>query len=125
MQDPIRSITLPTTDFGDVTVPEPAWCAGHADHRPGPRAEILHRGPDATLTFRGQHLTAAALVQAPFLPAATPELGGPVPGVSVDIVGLVLDPVGVYELAAALDLHAAALRALAYDLAVILAGGAR
>jgi hypothetical protein len=120
-----RTVTLPTTDHGDVTVPEPAWCAGHTDHRPGPRAEILHRGREISLAFRGAHITDAALVQAPFLPAGTPELGGPTPGVSVDVVGLVLDPVGAYELAAALDLHAAALRALAYDLAVILAGGAR
>src|ERR1051325_5259239 len=28
------TVTLPTEDHGDVTLEEPSWCAGHADHGP-------------------------------------------------------------------------------------------
>lgn len=125
MQDPIRTITLPTIDHGDVTIPEPDWCVGHTNHQPGLRAEILHLGPDVTLTFRGHEIGDASLVQAPFGNDARPELGGPTPGISVSLIGLTLDPVGVYELAAALEEYAGQLRSLAYELAVILAGGER
>ncbi|MBT2675795.1 hypothetical protein J7E95_34390 [Streptomyces sp. ISL-14] len=116
-----RTVTVHTTDHGPVTVPEPAWCLGQHP-QDGHRADILHRGPGHTLTFRGRHITDAALVQAPFseLPA---DLTGREPGVSVDILGKTLNPVGLYELAAVLDSYADRLRDLADGLAVVLAGG--
>ncbi|WP_406469031.1 hypothetical protein OH738_18080 [Streptomyces hirsutus] len=123
MQDPIRSITLPTLDFGDVTLPEPSWCVGHAGHRPGYRADILHRGPDITLAFRGRHITDASLVQSPFSTLSTPELGGSTPGVSISVIARTLDARAVYELAARLDGYADRLRTLADNLLVIAAEG--
>jgi hypothetical protein len=126
VQDPIRSITLPTIDHGDVTITCPDWCIGHADHEPeSHRADILHRGPDATLTFRGREISQASLVQSPFARRGELRFGGRIEGVSVSLIGQTLDPVGVYELAAELDMYAARLRSLAYELAVILAGGER
>lgn len=111
-----RTVTLPTSDHGPVTMPEPAWCAGHADHRPDSlRADLLHLGPDVRLTFRGRLLIDAGLVQSPYGIA-------PAPGISVHEVGP-LNPREVYELAAALDSYADRLRDLADQLAAILAGG--
>ncbi|MGW0596130.1 DUF6907 domain-containing protein [Streptomyces sp. NPDC002776] len=122
MSEP-RTVTLPTIDHGPVTLPEPSWCIGHADDRPEHRADILHRGPDVTLTFRGHHITDASLVLSPFSSIDVPELGSSTPGVSVSLIARTLDPRGLYELAAALDGYADRLRDLADELAVILAGG--
>ncbi|MFJ8269478.1 DUF6907 domain-containing protein [Streptomyces sp. NPDC094154] len=107
-----RTITLPTIDAGDVTLPEPAWCAGHADHRPGFRVDIFHCGPSRGVAFQGQEIGDAALVLAPF--ANVPE-----PGVSVSLLGKTLDPVGLYELAAVLERHADQLRNLADELTML------
>ena len=123
MQDPIRSITLPTIDHGEITLPEPSWCVGHADHEAGDRADILHRGPDVALVFRGHFITDAGLVQTPFSTADIPELCSSTPGISVSPIGRTLDPASVYDLAAALDGYADRLRDLADQLARILAGG--
>ncbi|MDX2946799.1 hypothetical protein PV383_38370 [Streptomyces caniscabiei] len=121
-----RTITLPTLDHGDVTLTCPAWCAGHADHRPDThRADILHKGPDVALTFHGGEVIAAGLAQSPFASPSTPDLGGRTPGASVYPPGRTLDPVGLYGLAAALDSYADQLRDLADQLAAILAGGDR
>jgi len=120
-----RTVTLPTIDHGDVTLPEPSWCIGHADDRPDHRADILHRGPDVTLTFRGHHITDACLVQSPFSTVDIPELGSSTPGVSISVIARTLDPAGLYDLAAALDGYADRLRGLADELTEILAGGAQ
>ncbi|GGV77482.1 hypothetical protein GCM10010294_45080 [Streptomyces griseoloalbus] len=122
MSEP-RSITLPTIDHGPVTLPEPSWCIGHAGDLPEHRADILHRGPDVSLTFRGQHITDACLVQAPFSTIDVPELGSRTPGVSVSVIARTLDPAGLYELAAALDGYADRLRTLADSLLVIATEG--
>ncbi|MFD0138006.1 DUF6907 domain-containing protein [Streptomyces sp. NPDC127159] len=125
MQDPIRSITLPTSDHGEVTLPEPPWCLGASVHEPGGyRADILHRGPEQTIAFRGDPISEAGLVQLPY-GSTDPELGSPTPGVSVSLVQLTLDPVGLYELAAVLDRHAEQLRGLADELTLLLAGSER
>ncbi|MGW1000761.1 DUF6907 domain-containing protein [Streptomyces sp. NPDC002520] len=119
-----RTITLPTSDHGDVTVIEPDWCQGHPNHRPDDlRADIHHSGPDVTLAFRGHHITDACLVQSPFTEIDVPELSSRTPGVSVSVIARTLDPAGLYELAAALDRYADELRALADQLTGILAGG--
>jgi hypothetical protein len=44
-----RTVTVPTGDHGDVTVPEPFWCLG--DHPfEGYRADIEHRSEEVPLT---------------------------------------------------------------------------
>ncbi|MFC8201359.1 DUF6907 domain-containing protein [Streptomyces sp. NPDC057298] len=120
MSEP-RTIVLPTLDHGEVTLTCPAWCAGHPDHRPDThRADILHAGPDIALTFHGEHIGDASLVQAPFS-----ELTSRGPEISVSLLGQTLDPAGVYDLAAALDRHSDQLRNLADQLSALLAGGDR
>ncbi|MGV9281649.1 DUF6907 domain-containing protein [Streptomyces sp. NPDC003730] len=118
MPSGLGTITLPTADHGDVTLPEPSWCAGHADHRPDTeRVDLGHSGPEAVLKFRGRVLSVACLEQAPFAAKATRDVQ-----VSVSLAGPALDARGVYELAADLDAYADRLRSLADQLLVILAG---
>ncbi|MDX2843152.1 hypothetical protein PV377_30120, partial [Streptomyces ipomoeae] len=112
-----HTITLPTEDHGLVTLPEPAWCTGHADHRPDThRADILHKGPDVALHFHGAEIIAAGLAQSPCATIDTPGLGGRTVGVSVSPVDRTLNPVQLYSLAAALDSYADQLRGLADQL---------
>ncbi|MEH0423145.1 DUF6907 domain-containing protein [Streptomyces sp. B21-083] len=119
-----RIVTLPTVDYGDVTVTCPAWCIGHPNHKADDyRADILHQGPDVTLAFHGHDIGDAALVQSPFSTAEIPELCSSTPGVSISLIGRTLDPVALYDLAATLDRHADQLRDLADQLLVILGGG--
>ncbi|MEE1763683.1 DUF6907 domain-containing protein [Streptomyces sp. SP18BB07] len=121
-----RTITLLTVDHGLVTLDEPAWCVGHTDHRPEThRADILHKGPDVELTFRGGEVLVACLAQSPYATLADSELGGPTIGVSVYPPGRTLPPVGLYQLAASLDSYADQIRGLAEQLTRILAGGDR
>ncbi|WP_328757446.1 DUF6907 domain-containing protein [Streptomyces sp. NBC_00271] len=120
-----RTVTLATIDRGDVTIPCPAWCAGHAHHDPETEyADIIHSGPETIVTFRYTTLLTANLVQSPHASEdATPGLGGRTPGVSVHPLGETLDPVGLYELAAALDTYADHIRDLADQLDTLLSGG--
>ncbi|MFF4839247.1 DUF6907 domain-containing protein [Streptomyces collinus] len=115
------TVTLATADHGQVTIPEPTWCAGHQQHDPdSARSDLGHAGPDITLAFHGRTLSVACLDQAPFAVEASRE-----PVVSEFLVGKSLDPVGVYELAAAYDRYADQLRDLADQLTAILAGGSQ
>lgn len=104
-----RTVTVSTMDHGYVTISEPAWCVGHDDDPAGPRADILHSGPERSVTFRGRDLGDACLVLSPFA-------DDPRPAVSVGLTGFTLDAIGLYELAAALDTHADQLRDLADQL---------
>lgn len=117
-----RTVTLPTIDHGEVTLPEPAWCAGHTDHDPGNvRADILHKGPDVRLDFLGEEIINAGLAQSPFTTLPTrPEFGGRTVGVSVSPPDRTLNPVQLYSLAAALEGYADRLRDLADQLDAIL-----
>ncbi|MFG2948186.1 DUF6907 domain-containing protein [Streptomyces adustus] len=117
-----RTVTLPTADHGDVTIPEPAWCIGHVSTPGDLRVDIIHSGPDVVLSFHGRDITEACLTQSPFASPSAPRLGGRTPGVSVTALALTLDPAGVYELAAAFDRYADGLRDLADQLAAVLAG---
>lgn len=122
-----RTVTLATIDRGPVTILCPAWCSGHTHHDPQTQyADIIHSAPETSLTFRYTTLLAAGLVQSPHASEDTaPGLGGPTPGVSVHPLGETLDPVGLYELAAALDTYADHIRDLADKLDTLLAGGAQ
>lgn len=117
------AVTLPTADHGDVTLPEPTWCAGHAHHDPeSERADLMHAGPAVDLTHLGDTLFSAELVQSPYAESTNPLLGGRTPGVSVHPLGATLDPVQLYSLAADLDTYADRLREIADHLATILDG---
>ncbi|MER7574929.1 hypothetical protein [Streptomyces sp. NPDC126514] len=119
-----RTVTLPTADHGNVTLPEPAWCAGHAHHDPlTALADLIHSGPTVGCSHLGQPLLAAEIVHSPFATHASPRRGGRTPGVSVWPLGLTLDPTELYALAADLDTFADRLRALADQLADVLARG--
>lgn len=80
------TVTLETVDYGDVTVPEPAWCIGHS-WQPNPhRADITHNSTrvkaSAMTDGHGRvHLLKAYISHAPHL-EIQPE---PHPVVSVQL----------------------------------------
>lgn len=114
-----RTVTLHTSDHGPVTLTEPTWCRGHADHDPDTlRVDLAHTGQEVVLRFRGQQLAHACLDQAPYAELASRDVQ-----ISVTVPGQALDARGVYELAADLDRFADQLRALADSLLVIRAEG--
>ncbi|MEU6244803.1 hypothetical protein [Streptomyces sp. NPDC047024] len=115
-----RTITVPTEDYGDVTLPEPDWCIGHADEQEhvGYRVDISHGGPDVELVFWGEALTYACLTQSPFAEQAPRTIG-----VSVGLLKRTLTAVELYELAAAVDGYADRLRDLADKLDQLTDGG--
>ncbi|MFF7158099.1 DUF6907 domain-containing protein [Streptomyces sp. NPDC008139] len=94
-----RTVTVPTSDHGPVTIPEPAWCTG-ASHRHGPvfRADIHHDGEPATITVdttRGpMALMSLYLNQNPFV--TDPDARG------VNVIAVFADgdswPAGIGEL---------------------------
>ncbi|MET9129788.1 MULTISPECIES: DUF6907 domain-containing protein [Streptomyces] len=119
MNEEPRTVVLATLDHGDVILPEPAWCVGHADHRPDSyRVDLCHTGSEHQLTHDGELLWTASLGQAPC--ASRPQ--GRTLGVYVaqDGYARTLDPVGLYDLASTLDAHADHLRELADQLAALL-----
>ncbi|MFE7803998.1 DUF6907 domain-containing protein [Streptomyces sp. NPDC057430] len=111
-----RTVTLPTIDHGDITLPEPAWCTGHADHIPGYRVDLAHTGPEHHFAFEGEQLLVAMLTQYPLSDALSTDVG-----LFVEQTGYArtLDPVRLRMLAAALTVHAMHLRTLADELAAI------
>lgn len=44
------TVTLQTSDHGEVTVDEPVWCIGHGDDTVGRLADVTHNGPPITAT---------------------------------------------------------------------------
>lgn len=117
-----RTVTLPTLDAGDVTLAEPSWCVGHADHRPDSyRVDLDHKGPEHLLRFQGEVLWTALLGQAPC--ATVPEHRGLGLFVEQGAYAHTLDPVGLYDLAATFEAHADRLRELADRLGALLSGG--
>ncbi|WP_326583322.1 hypothetical protein OG889_32735 [Streptomyces sp. NBC_00481] len=120
----LRTVTLLTIDHGSVTLPEPSWCTGHADHRPDThRADILHTGPTHRLTHNGQPLGRALIFQAPCSELTTSAVQASVVLDFEPHRGF--DAVGLYDLAASLDAAADRLRGLADQLHAVLAGGDR
>ncbi|MGW5215135.1 DUF6907 domain-containing protein [Streptomyces sp. NPDC004051] len=113
-----RTVTLATIDHGDVTLPEPSWCVGHADHRPDTyRTDIAHNAPEIALTVHGRTIGHAVVSQAPCAERSTREIQAFVV-LSYEGAGG-FDPAGLYDFAAELDTHADRLRDLADQLAVI------
>ncbi|MEU2584485.1 hypothetical protein ABZ612_16315 [Streptomyces avermitilis] len=123
MSEP-RTVTLATVDHGEITLPEPSWCAGHTHHdTESLRTDLIHAGPAVDCTHLGVTLLSAELVQSPFAPPGPRHLGGHTPGVSVYPLAKTLPPADLYALAARLDAYADQLRGLADHLAALLAGG--
>ncbi|KUL26630.1 DUF6907 domain-containing protein [Streptomyces regalis] len=115
-----RTVTLPTIDQGDVTLPEPSWCAGHPNPRPQYRTDLTHYGPEHRLTFNGEPLFALMLAQSPLSERASRNIEA-----YVEESGYTgsLTPAGLYDLAAALDQAADHMRVFADQMAALLAGG--
>ncbi|MBC3988036.1 hypothetical protein H8N00_03795 [Streptomyces sp. AC563] len=119
-----RTITVHTRDHGPVTLPEPAWCLGR--HRDGEYlADTVHEGPETSLVVllgegRQVSVLPAGLVA---YPRATTR--GPEPTVAIEMDGDYrhFGPAGLEDVAQALVAHAAVLRALAHQLAGLLASG--
>ncbi|MFJ4623040.1 DUF6907 domain-containing protein [Streptomyces sp. NPDC088812] len=118
-----RTVTLATSDHGPVTLPEPSWCRGHADHSPTVhRADLCHYGTETVLAFQGAELFRVMVTESPFV--TRPEQRGVVAYLEqADYTGD-LTPAGLYDLAAALEGHADRLRDFADQLDRLL-GGAR
>ncbi|MET9762089.1 hypothetical protein ABZ016_24035 [Streptomyces sp. NPDC006372] len=116
-----RTVTLPTEDHGNVTLPEPSWCAGHRNPQPQHRADLTHYGPEHRLTFNGSELFRLMLTQSPLAERASRDVGAYVE--QSDYTGS-LDPASLYDLAAALDTAADHMRVFADQLASLVNGGA-
>lgn len=113
-----RTVTVLTLDHGDVTLPEPAWCAGHPEGPAAYRADVHHAVPVPVPD---------GLVDMDVELVAFPYGSVPVPvSVYVGIVvpAMTLDPDGLRDYAAGLTERAALLVELADRLAVLRTGGA-
>jgi hypothetical protein len=117
-----RTVTLPTTDHGDITIPEPSWCAGHHDHRPEARVDISHASPVTGLelpTSRGPIVLIEACIES--RPFTAGPYRGPHLWLGIEGDGFPSTPEQVRATAAGLEANATALRTLADQLAAILA----
>lgn len=114
-------VTVPTADHGDVTLPEPSWCAG-GHPAEGYREDIEHQGVDVRLMVptpcHGSVVAfTASFVQRPFSPSDARTL------VTVELDEWhEFDQAGLDGLAAALVEHAAVLRHMSRELAYLRAG---
>src|SRR4051794_13176954 len=65
-----RTITVPTLDAGEITLPEPPWCTGITHHHAVHRTDICHQGPAIDITVCTEHgprpLLTLFLTQYPF-----------------------------------------------------------
>lgn len=119
-----RTVTLATLDHGDVTLPEPNWCAGHTGHLPVHRVDLHHAGTEHHLSHRGVSLWTACLVQYPYATDVAPR-SVHLHVAPAAVEGWTLDVDGVQALAAATTEHAQLLRFLARHLAHAAAGEVR
>ena len=114
-----RTVTVPTIDHGDVTIPEPSWCTGHDQARPEYLRDTGHAGTPNRLSYAGTELGVAKLVQNPLVEHSDRsvmvlvELGGD---------GLGLRSTELDDLAVILVDFAGTLRTLARQLASLNAG---
>ncbi|MGW2896820.1 DUF6907 domain-containing protein [Streptomyces sp. NPDC001212] len=113
-----RTATVEVLVVKALEVDEPEWCVGHGEDEAHFKADVLHCGPDITLSHDGREVSVASLVQAPYS-----QESSTLPGVSLSLLGQTLDPAGVREFADALTAHAQQLRDLADELAALLARG--
>lgn len=117
-----RTVTLATADAGDVTLTEPDWCRGHADHQAGVhRVDLTHYGTETVLTHQGAELFRVMVTESPF--ATSPEQRAVCAYIEVADYTGDFTPTGLYDLAATLDAHADRLRDFADQLGRLLDGG--
>lgn len=116
-----RTVTVPTIDHGPITITCPPWCTGHAGQPAQYRADLNHSGPEHAFNFHNDRVFTALLSQYPF------GSGSRETGLHIEEAGFAatLDPAGLRQLAATLTVHAAHLRTLAAELAVLLDRGGR
>lgn len=112
-------VTVPTGDYGAVTLPEPAWCLGHSGSE-AYRADIEHQGPETatmlpTLCHDAVPVLGVSLVQRPFSPTE-PRIHAVV---KVDEEWHALNSKGLDVAAGLLVEHATAMRHLARQLAAL------
>ncbi|TGB09791.1 hypothetical protein [Streptomyces sp. MZ04] len=118
------TVTLPTLDFGDVTIPCPEWCTGHLA-QPQYRSDLTHNGPvvvakvetecHGVIEFLQTHLSWAPFAE------LRPE---PYPVAAIEVGdGHDFGPDGVRKVAKALLGHAGRLHRFADDLDHLRDGG--
>lgn len=113
-----RTVTVPTTDHGPVTIPEPAWCIGHAEQPADALVDLGHRSAEHPLGRPGDPVGIALVSQ-------YPHGNGPrETGLFVEQTALAvtLGPGAVRELAVDYETAAAQLRRLADWLHILKAG---
>ncbi|MCB5166031.1 hypothetical protein LG634_14445 [Streptomyces bambusae] len=114
-----RTVTVHTIDHGPVTLPEPAWCTGHAEAPAEYRSDVHHAGPEIVRGYNGRAVLSAELVEFPF----GQQPIKPSVHVELYVPAATLDPPELEALAAVLTEAAVELRQLALRLAVLRAGG--
>lgn len=115
-------VTIRTSDFGAVTIPEPSWCIGHDQQQGWRRIDITHSGPTQELTLpigtcRVANLT-TVLESRPFV--SDPFLRQVFVSVEVDGYSYATGPTGLEAMADALTEQADQLREQARQLATLL-----
>ncbi|MER6557212.1 hypothetical protein ABT300_05505 [Streptomyces sp. NPDC001027] len=119
---PQPTVTLDTEDFGPITLPEPSWCRGHADHRPDAfRSDVTHYSAETVLAYQGSELFRVMVTESPY--ATRPEHRRVCAYLEQGDYTGDFTPAGLYDLAATLDAHADRLRDYADQLARILGRG--
>lgn len=118
----MSTVTIPTSDHGDVTIPEPAWCTGGYHQPGGYRGDISHTSDDIEFNVETGDGTVTAMravfEQRPFAERRPPGRGV---FVSVELDGdwFPSSPRELDQIAAALVIHAVHLRTLARQLATM------
>lgn len=115
MSEP-RTISLPTVDAGEITLPEPSWCAGHSDHQPDThRVDITHNSSEISAALDTRHgrirYLTAWIAQAPYSSYAPEAL--PLVAVDVNAETVGLDPDAVRAFTALTRAHLGILDRLA------------
>ncbi|MFF9084406.1 DUF6907 domain-containing protein [Streptomyces rubiginosohelvolus] len=116
-----RTVTVPTTDQGTVTVPEPSWCVGHAEQPVDALVDLGHRSTEHPLGRPADPVGIALVSQ-------YPHGNGPRQiGLFVEqaALAITLDPDAVRELAADYETAAGQLRRLAGWVHILRAGEGR
>ncbi|MFH9134417.1 DUF6907 domain-containing protein [Streptomyces sp. NPDC017524] len=116
-----RTVAVQTSDQGTVTIPEPAWCIGHAGQPVDALVDLGHRSAEHPLGRPGDPVGIALVSQ-------YPHGNGPRDiGLFVEqtALAITLGPGAVRELAADYETAAAQLRRLADWLHILKAGEGR
>lgn len=117
----MNTVTIHTSDHGDVTIPEPAWCTGQYHQQGGARVDISHTSDDIPFNVETDDGT-VTVMRAVFeqRPYTEREPGrGVFVNVELDGDWHPSTPKQLDRIAAALVVHAVHLRTLARQLATL------